>query len=55
MPVTRPSDKSKDSAQWWKDEPEQPGEIPEGPTANNKDGAGKNNYDEEMHPTRRPT
>jgi hypothetical protein len=62
MPITRPSDKNKDNADWWRDMPDaelegeiQRGEIPDGPTANNKQGAGQNKYDEEMKPTRNPT
>lgn len=56
MPTTRPSDRGHDHSQWWKDEtPEQErGEIPEGPTANNKDGAGKNKFDQEQEPVEHP-
>ena len=56
MPSTRPSDTGKDKSQWWKDEsgPELKGEIPEGPTANNKDASGKNKFDEEMEPVKHP-
>jgi hypothetical protein len=55
MPTTRPSDKGQDRSQWWKDQQEQEGEIPEGPTANNKDASGKNKFDEEMEPVKHPT
>jgi hypothetical protein len=57
MPATRPSDKGKDSSQWWKDAPEEDfeGEIPDGPTANNKDASGKNKFDEEQLPVKFPT
>lgn len=57
MPVTRPSDKGQDRSQWWKDETDEQleGEIPEGPTANNKDASGKNKFNEEQHPVKRPT
>ena len=57
MPTTRPSDTNKDNAQWWKDETDeqQEGETPEGPTANNKNASGKNKFDQEQHPVRRPT
>jgi hypothetical protein len=55
MPTTRPSDEAKDTSQWWKDAPPERGEIPEGPTANNKDNAGKNKFKEEQNPVRHPT
>jgi hypothetical protein len=55
MPTTRPSDEGKDKAQWWKDAPQEQGEIPEGPTANNKDASGLNKFDEEQHEVRHPT
>lgn len=57
MPTTRPSDKGEDDGQWWKDQPveEQRGTIPEGPTANNKDGSGKNKFDQEMEPVKHPS
>ena len=55
MPVTRPADKADDQSQWWKDEPMPEGDVPEGPAANNKDGQGKNKFDQEQHPVRRPT
>ena len=55
MTVTRPRDKNKDRAQWWKDQPPPKGEIPDGPTANNQDNAGKKKFDEEMEPIKHPT
>jgi hypothetical protein len=55
MPTTRPSDKNKDNAEWWKDTGDEEGEIPEGPTANNKDASGKNKFDQEQHPVKYPT
>jgi hypothetical protein len=54
MPITRPQEKGKDNAQWWKDAPEDEGEIPEGPAANNKDNAGKNKFEQEQMPVRKP-
>lgn len=56
MPTTRPSDKGKDNAQWWKDStPEQQeGDIPQGPSDFNKDASGKNKYDQEQEPTKHP-
>ena len=57
MPTTRPSDKNQENAQWWKDAPEEleEGEIPEGPTAFNKDASGKNKFDQEQEPVKHPT
>ncbi len=57
MPTTRPTDKGEDRSQWWKDEsPEQvEGEITPGPTAFNKDNAGKNKFDQEQEPIKHPT
>lgn len=56
MPTTRPSDKGHDNAQWWKDEsPEQrEGSIPEGPTADDKQGAARNKFKEEQEPLQHP-
>ena len=55
MPATRPSDESKDNAQWWKDAPAEEGEIPVGPTATNNDASGKRTFDQEQHPIKHPT
>ena len=57
MPTTRPSDQGDDKSQWWKDaSPEQmEGDVPEGPTANNKGKSGKNTFDQEMEPVKHPT
>jgi hypothetical protein len=55
MPSTRPSDEGQDKSQWWKDEPLPEGDVPEGPTANNKDAQGKNKFNQEQHPVKRPT
>jgi hypothetical protein len=57
MPTTRPSEKGKDRAQWWKDAPpeQQEGEIKPGPTAYNKDASGKNKFDQEQEPVKHPT
>jgi hypothetical protein len=55
MPTTRPSDQGKDKAQWWKDQPELEGEIPEGPTAHNEDASDKTKFEEEQNPIRHPT
>jgi hypothetical protein len=56
MPTTRPSDKGEDKAQWWKEEsPEQiEGEEKVGPSAYNKQKAGKNKFDEEMETVKHP-
>jgi hypothetical protein len=56
MSTTRPTDKGQDNSQWWKDSsPEQQeGEIPEGPDANNKQGAGKNKFDQEQETVKHP-
>jgi hypothetical protein len=58
MPATRPSDKGHDNAEWWKDDTQEQmegeGAVPEGPTANNKDGSGKRKFDEEMEPVKHP-
>jgi hypothetical protein len=57
MPTTRPSDKDHENAQWWKEAPDEleEGEIPDGPTAFNKDGSGKNKFDQEQEPVKHPT
>jgi hypothetical protein len=54
MPIIRPQEKGKDNAQAWKDAPDERGEIPEGPAANNKNNAGKNKFEQEQMPVREP-